>query len=257
MWSEVDVATVLGGPMVWACRASQYLRPSEVDDDDFDKGPPFWRGVRDVDGDLEAYLRSLEVDYLPASPVDALEILARAHEAKVVIGEQQTTTTDARASLDRIKKSLPVSGADANVLFGWCCLRLSHIFCDTKFCLARQRRRDNATILPKRHVRQDQSGDWGPACHVVVLISATPTQRFIVDLSLPGLTPVSVACPSEKNIRLQKRDSSLFSSSSSSLYSIDERQHDSWLPLVLFDARTNRPHSHFIPGNNKGGQEFY
>ena len=82
------LAFVLGGPMYWACRLSDYLRPARlrggVDDEDDEDGRPLWREVKEEPLDVRAYLERVGLadawDQGSLTPDRrTLEALVRAH----------------------------------------------------------------------------------------------------------------------------------------------------------------------------------
>jgi len=82
------LAFVLGGPMYWACRLSDYLRPARlrggVDDSDDEDGRPLWREVKEEPLDVRAYLERVGLadawDQGSLTPDRrTLEALVRAH----------------------------------------------------------------------------------------------------------------------------------------------------------------------------------
>ena len=233
------VGTVLGGPMIWACKASQYLRS---DDEVEERGPPFWRVVRTVALDVDEYLRFLGIT-LGRDPVDALNVLTRAHER---LPKGEGDEADVRTAYDKVLRGLPVSASDANLLLGWTCLRLSHFFYETKFCLGRLRSRSGVPKIDTSasQIRKPQTADWGPATHLIVLCATSPALRFVVDVAHESKTPASVSSlddpENRRLVRISRR---------ARLYSLDDRLDpwsSTWVPLTLFDARTNRPHAHFL-----------
>lgn len=265
---------VLGGPMLWACKASQYLRPpvEEEDDDDDDaserRGPPLWRSVRGFEGlDARRYLDRIGWRGPPPAAGDrgALDALVERHLDAVPF-----ENLDVMAG---IPVRLDVAAAYAKVVDGrrgGFCFELNLAFAalllrlgfDARLGLARVWRPGPSAEAYGDDVTAPQAPCWGgdePATHVLVHVRLASGENAIVDVGFgePPAAAVPVWGGSHDcgayEFRVEKRGD---------LRSLERRSRGdrglsgvvsppgTWEPRVLFDARLSRPAADFEPGLN-------
>lgn len=264
-----SIGTVLGGPMVWACRASHYFRPAVLDEEDEEEliGLPFWREVRSVvDLDVDAYLAflGLRAEEMRRGLLETLEIVSAAHRR--LRKRERSHGADPRKAYADMFSGQAVSPAEINMMMGWLCQRLQ-LFFEIRFVLARRRRRSggeegDASISPATTVRAAQGQGWGPATHILLFVSvSSSSSKYLVDCTLKStLDLLSVEedddAPSweggRRRQRLVKHDK-LFTVE---VFPEEEKKEEitlsgnsavsSWRRELLFDNRIKRPHAHFV-----------
>lgn len=249
------IGTLLGGPLVWACRASHYLRPEETDEEYEEMaGVPFWRQVRRVELDAERYLEVLGVQAseLQRGRVETLELLHRAHRTAIARNDR-THAADVRIAYgDAILRRQAVSPAECNLLFGWLASRLE-LFYELKFVLARRRRPEAEPmppVLAASTIRAPQP-NWGAPNHIVLFVLPSPSVKRLVDCALSRpvdllevIRPDAPTSPDNASadaaiLRVVKHHTNL--------YSVDSFADYQCQSLLLFDTRIKRPHDHFAP----------
>lgn len=250
------IGTLLGGPMLWACRASHYIRPEATDPED-SNGLPLWRQVRSVELSAEAYCEVLgvTVDELRRGRghLQTLEALMVAHRKTIGIVERDHRADVGVAYVDVMQRQA-VSAAECNLLFGWLVGRLE-IFYDFRFVLARRPVPGLGPlpeVEPAMTIRSAQP-NWGPPSHVVLFVSTSPNVKRLVDCCLPRPVDLLVAHsrperPTSPDAGGEAPQTTIFRvvKQPPQLYSIDQLLDFQWTSVLLFDARISRPHTHFV-----------
>ena len=237
------VAFLLGGPMLWACKASQYLRPPVEDDDSDDDGggEPLWRAARRAPGDADAYLAALGLARAPPTAA-FLDAVVAAHAA-VTAARGGGGGPDAAAAVARVVAARRASASEACLALAWLLLALGF---DARLGLARAFRGggDDAcgARASYRGVAAPQAACWAPAATVVAHVRLADG-RDVLLAGGPGAPRVAVplaAAPPPWRVD-RRRDG---------LYVLGER---GGAPRLLFDGRTNRPGAHFAAAFDPGG----
>ena len=133
---------LLGGPMAWACRMSQYFRPPVDEDEEDEEGRPLWRVVRDMELDVDAYLERIGTSRSEVGRRDraTLDLLIRRHLDHVPF-ENLDVINGVRVDLDarRVYEKIVERRRggfcfEVNLVFGWLLLKLGF---DARYGLAR------------------------------------------------------------------------------------------------------------------------